>query len=487
MAPRLPCGRFRLWEFAGLKSAKKAALSLLIALALCAAPSLLALPSVRAATSYVLSPTDPGVAAICTSLGGTWDGSRACTIGSNLDLGSGDSIVVDPGAFLVVARGVTLANNGTIDDYGDITISAGGVVDNSGTIAAFIGNGTITNDGSIKNRPVGSIVIQRAGQTSPQVGSFDFTNSGVLDNGGNFTSFGNLTNSAAGYVTNSGSFDLGSATINVGNFSAPLTTNAGNFTNATGGTVTNDGATINNTGMITNAGTIVEKQNVFSIIDNFGTIKSDGTITIQAYMGNNATIINSGTITTVVGCPIADCGTLANNAVLINTAGGTIDISGNFGNNSNATLTNDGSLTNSRLMVNNRNATIMNSGAFDSSGTLSNFGSIDNSGSISNSGTFLNSGNVANGPGASITNARLITNDGGIANSGTITNACGGVIFGPGMVSGTPVTTTSACPATTTPAPEFPTEMLGPVTLSLLAVFLLAFKKGVRNSKMFEG
>ena len=123
-----------------MRSRNNAAFSLLT-IAACTL-LLSSLPSSRAATSYVLSPIDPNVGATCAALGGSWDGSRTCTLGSNFDLNPGDSLVIDPAAILVISTGVTLTNNGNITDYGKITNGSGGVLANSGTITAFIANGT---------------------------------------------------------------------------------------------------------------------------------------------------------------------------------------------------------------------------------------------------------------------------------------------------------------------------------------------------------
>jgi hypothetical protein len=469
-------GRFGLREPADLRTKGTTNFTLLLATLMLTAVLLSNAHASRAATSYDINPVDPGVAAVCASLGGAWDGSSTCTLESDLTIDSGYSMVVDSGAVLVIPMGVTVTNNGSIDDYGAITNYAGGFIANSGTIAGFIGNGSMTNHGSISNDPSGSISVEHSKQSSVYSGSFDFTNAGVLDNRGVFVSFGNFTNTVEASITNSGSFIFESATINVGNFSAPLATNAGSLTNFAAGTVIDDGATVNNTGIVTNAGTIAEKENVYSVIYNFGTITSNGTITDQAYFGNNATITNSGTITTLVGCPVAACGTFSNNDVLVNTSGGTIDNQGNFGNNANATLTNDGTLANSRLLVNNQNATILNSGAFNSSGIVTNIGSITNSGSIVNTGTIMNSGGITNGQGASVTNSRIITNAGSIVNSGSITDTCGGVLYGPGTVSGEPVNSTVVC-TTTTSVPEFPTGTIALVLLAALVLTSLATRK----------
>jgi hypothetical protein len=455
--------------------------SILLATAICAALLNSSAQASRAASSYVLSLADPAVATACAGLGGAWDGLDMCTLGGNLTLNSGDSLVVDPGAVLAIASGVAVTNDGAIEDYGTMAIGAGGSVTNSGTITAFIANGSMINEGSLANDPGGSISVEHPGQTAPEVGTFNFTNSGTFDNQGAFISFGNFTSSAGASITNSGNFSFVSATINIGKFSAPLATNAGAFTNLHGGTITIDGATFNNTGTVTNPGAITETQNVFSLIANFGTITSNGTIADTSFVRNNGTIINEGTITTLVGCTVAACGSLVNNAVLINTSGGTIDNDGNFGNNVNATFTNDGILNNSRVFINNVNGTVINSGTINSTGTLSNRASITNNGTIVSSGIVLNSGEIGNDPNATITNTRTITNTGRIDNSGTITNSCGGVIYGAGIIAGNPVSTNTDCTSTPSPVPEFPAEMVTPVLLSILILVSLVYMKGPRR------
>ena len=341
---------------------------------------LLSANSSHAAASIVLSPTDPAVSTACASLGGAWDGSTKCTLGRDLTLNPGDSLVVDPNANLAVPAGITLTNGGAIQDYGTIETGTGGFLTNSGNITAFIANGTLVNQGTMTNEPKGSVNVEHSGQTSVEVGEFNFTNTGTFDNLGTFVDYGNFTNGAKATITNSGSFSFSSATINVGNFSAPLATNAGTFTNLPTGTFTVDGATFNNTGTFTNPGAIIETQNVFSLMENFGTITSNGTIADDSFIRNNGTVTNAGTIATTVGCAVAACGSLVNNAALINTVGGTIENGGNFGNNVNATFTNYGNFTNARVFINNPNATVINSGTFVSTGTLTNRASIYNNG-----------------------------------------------------------------------------------------------------------
>ncbi|MDA4115007.1 MAG: hypothetical protein OK442_00455 [Thaumarchaeota archaeon] len=449
----------------------------------------------RAATSYVLSPIDPDVGAICASLGGSWDGSGTCTLGSSFDLGPGDSLVIDPAAVLAISPGVTLTNNGTVTDYGEITNSAGGVLANSGTITAFIANGTIVNDGSMSNGPDGSIGIEHSGQTSVQVGSFNFTNSGTLYNLGTIVDFGNLTNSAKASITNSGTFNFESATINIGKFSAPVTFNVGNFTNTVGGTVNEDGATINNTGIITNAGTFAEQDNVFSRINNAGTLTNNGTLTNYAYLVNvEGTIINSGTMSNLIGCAVVSCGTIANSGLVVNEHGGNITNRGNLGDyNTNprapglGTLSNNGTLTNLDYFDNTLGGTTINSGAIDNAGTFSNMGTTTNSGSITSSGVILNFGYIGNNSSGSITNSRTLSNTGNISNLGQITNACGGVIDPTGTISGNPVAGATSCSSTTTPAPEFPSEALVPLLLSVLVLVSLAYGRGPWSKSRFSG
>lgn len=465
-----------------MKIRSKSIFSFLLATAICTAVLSSANAS-RAVSSYVLSPADPAVAAVCASLGGAWNGPSTCTLGSDLTLNSSDSLVVDPNAVLVIPTGITVANVGAVEDYGMITTGAGAFLNNSGKITGFIGNGTITNHGTVTNEPDGFFTIRHLAQTSAEVGSFNFTNTGIFENLGAFVDFGNFTNRAEGSVTNSGSFSFSSATINIGKFSAPLATNAGAFTNLPTGTFTVDGPTFNNTGSLTNPGAIVETQNVYSVMENFGTISSNGTIADTSFIRNNGTIINSGKITTVVGCTVAACGSLVNNAFLVNAAPGTIENGGNFGNNVNATFTNYGNFTNARFFINNINGTVINSGTFVSSGTLTNRASIFNNASIVISGIVLNSGYIGNNPNGTITNSRTITNTGRIHNLGILNNACGGVIEGPGAISGNPVTSTTSCTTTTTstPVPEFSPEMLVPVTLSILIFVTFLTRKGLED------
>ena len=428
-------------------------------------------------------------------MGGSWDGSGTCTLERDFDLGSGDALLIDPAAALAIPSGVTFTNNGTVTDYGEIINSQGGFVANSGTITAFIANGTMINDGSMSNDPDGSISVEHPPQSSVQIGSFNFTNSGSLYNLGSFVDFGNITNSGDALIINSGSFTFDSATINVGKFSAPVTFNVGNFTNSAGGVVTEDGATINNTGTITNAGTFAEAQHVFSRINNVGTLTNNGTISSYGYLVNaGGTIVNSGTLTNLVGCSVASCGTIANGGIVINERGGNLTNQGNFGNyNTNprrpqfGTLTNDGNLTNANYFVNTAGGTTTNAGNIDNSGTLSNMGSMTNSGSITNSGIMINSAYLGNNSTGSITNSRTISNMGDIVNSGALTNGCGGVIDPTGTITGNPVTATSSCTSTSNPAPEFPAGAVAPLLLSVLILASLVHGRATRRKAPLGG
>ncbi len=364
-------------------------MSLLLAIAICTVLSLSSANKSVASTSYVLSTTDPAVSATCASLGGSWDGSKTCTLGSNFTLNSGDRILIDPGAILAIPSGVTIANDGAIQDYGTLADNAGGFVANSGTITAFIANGSIINFGTMTNNADGSIVVEHLQQSSPYAGTFDFINSGTFSNLGSFVNFGNLTNAADASISNFGTFSLESATINTGKFSAPLALNAGHLTNAAGATVTESGATINNTGTITNLGTIVEEQNVFSKINNLGTITTNGTITNVGFLVNLGTFVNSGMITNFVGCSTTSCGTLANSGILVNEVGGTIINQGNYGNfNGNlrrpqlGTLTNNGTFINMEVFTNALGGTTTNFGVINNSASFTNLSSISNAGSI---------------------------------------------------------------------------------------------------------
>ncbi len=156
----------------------KSVSSLILASAMCSA-LLLSANSSHAAASIVLSPTDPAVGTACASLGGAWDGSTKCTLGRDLTLNPGDSLVVDPNANLAVPAGITLTNGGAIQDYGTIETGTGGFLTNSGNITAFIANGTLINQGTMTNEPKESVNVEHSGQTSVEVGEFNFTNTGT--------------------------------------------------------------------------------------------------------------------------------------------------------------------------------------------------------------------------------------------------------------------------------------------------------------------
>jgi hypothetical protein len=445
----------------------------------------------HAATSYVLNPNEADVGTVCASMGGSFSAPDTCVLASDLTLGSGDSLTVDPGAVLVVAAGVTLTNEGVVEDYGTMDNDHGGFLANRGTITAFIGNGTIYNGGSMTNYPTGNITVEHSSQLPVHVGSFNFTNSGVFSNGGVVLSYGNLTNTVAGSFTNSGNLTLASATFNTGKFSAPLTENKGNLTNTAGGVVTDDGGTLNSTGTITNLGTVAEGQNVFSVINNGGTFANKGALTDVSYVSNNGTLSNSGTLSIAIGCPLASCGTLSNDGLLLNTPTGTIDNQGNLGNaNLNprrpqlGNFTNAGTTLNSGVFFNDVLGTALNIGSFDNLGTVTNMGSLDNFGSINNSLSIISSGYIDNNEGASITNWRTISNSGSITNSGTITNACGGVIDGAGTLSGSvAVTSCSTTSTTSTPAPQFPNWAVAPLFASALVAALTAHRLRGRGAR----
>jgi hypothetical protein len=213
-----------------------------------------------------------------------------------------------------------------------------------------------------------------------------------------------------------------------------------------GGIVTitsdNDFYGIENTGTITNAGTInLDNTAYYSIWNAGAVITNTGTINIGTsgafgttgiysvfYDGVEPTITNSGTIN--VQNTGSTYGIESGIGIFDNTAAGVIAItnSGELGIYSiSTTFTDAGKIT------------VFNTGAYG----------IDNNGPMTVSGT------LTVGPGADA-----------VLNQDTITQECGGIINGPGTIADNPYTPATNCPA---PAvPQFPSAGFAPVLLGLL-------------------
>ena len=202
------------------------AMSLLISSAVLLAPV-----STHATSSLVLSATGPAAlrqsTVACAGFGGSWSNSTAtCVVSESAVIGSGSDLTIEPRAQLVVdfnatleVSGVVNVNGSTVANTGTISISAAGVLDNTG----LLGNnyGVLTNSGIFDNGPNGTlanfgVVLDRYGGALQNAGLV--TNAGLIEvtsgssltnlgrvfngNGSSIANFGILANGAPGSIVN---------------------------------------------------------------------------------------------------------------------------------------------------------------------------------------------------------------------------------------------------------------------------------------------
>ena len=231
-------------------------------------PALVVLFSVLAFTTQdvaaLTSTVDDKISCEAPVVGGTWNSVTSTCVVATLVIGPTDTLVIasnvnfDVGTVTssgVIVNGgkINIANGGVITTSGAFTNigvidSMRGTITNSGSLNNF---GDITSSGTITNGPTG--VIQNNGHMSStgvitSSGVIQMNMNGVLTSNGTFTNSLNLVNK--GNIMTSGTFTNSGLVMNIGNI-----LNQGLFSNSN--TITNDGALFNLCGgSITNSGTI---------------------------------------------------------------------------------------------------------------------------------------------------------------------------------------------------------------------------------------
>jgi hypothetical protein len=143
----------------------------------------------------------------CADLGGSWSNSTAtCTVSGKGAVGSGGNLEIDSGAQLLISKGATFTNSGTIENNGTLTNS--GTIENNGTLTNTGGAtsyGDIVNSGTIANAPSGIMTNS---------GTLENEASGVVTNARDFYNTGAITNTGSWSNTCAGSlFEAGSGSI----------------------------------------------------------------------------------------------------------------------------------------------------------------------------------------------------------------------------------------------------------------------------------
>ncbi len=319
----------------------------------------------------------------------------------------------------------TITNNGLLTNFQDMTNN--GLISNNGTMTnklTMINNGTIVNEGTLNN---------------------DFatlTNEGTLNNNDMMTNTYNVTNN--GTLTNSDTIINDGFLIN-----NSLLTNGGfietqyQLTNEAAGNLTNTGrleiyGAIENDGMLTNTGTIL----IYAVLDgggvpinasmaNDGTLSSPGIVSIDlnSTLTNNGTMTFSGnwtsqgTFTNNSKLEILTGGYLTTTGTMLNTDSLTID--GQLWNNSN--LTNNGVITSNGYFQNNvnlfNNGTLVSNGGFWSNTLVNNTGMFIINGTMTSQGTIMNSGTMPNN--GTLTSNGSLYNSSSLKGSGTINVSSG--------------------------------------------------------------
>jgi hypothetical protein len=339
-----------------------------------------------------------------------------------IDVGAGSAtapITIFTGAVLLINSDTfTLGNGATATGLGKIHITSGtldvtgttvpvehlylqgGTLGGAGTITGVFGNtwqwdgGTMSGSGSTIVPGGATLLAGSAGSKSLNQRTLQIQGSGTLTFGGS----GALQLLNGGNVNNAGIFDIiGDAPINDAGFGGSIvnsgtfkksgtlggTTSLSNVTIANSGTIniqtgTLDPADINNTGTITNAGTLLVNSNTVTLgagsISGAGLVQvTSGTLTVNTAVTFPNLQFDGGTIN----------GTAVFNATALTWNGGTMGGTGttNIPASASATITTAATKT-----LNQRSFNVAPTGIATFAGT----GSIDmlNGGNITNNGLF---------------------------------------------------------------------------------------------------
>jgi hypothetical protein len=202
-------------------------------------------------------------------------------VGSNINGAvTNNGAVVNRGTIDTTGSTGVLDNNGSYQNFGQTTTTS---LDTSGTLANEAG-GTIDTDTAVLSGTVNNEGEINSGTSVTQTGG-SATNSGTLNtpiltiNGG---SFGNDGGTVSGnLVVNSGGTFGNGTTGSVG----------GTITNNAGGTFNSNGNVYSTT--VTNAGTLNSRSDLFSTLNNTGTMNVDGNTQVTGPATGGATALFS--------------------------------------------------------------------------------------------------------------------------------------------------------------------------------------------------
>ncbi len=292
-------------------------------------------------------------------------GATGTGISSMLDLNLTNTVTgtVSGGSGVVALGNATVENAGMIaggtfginashiaDVVNSGTISAGGVgvvgnianVSNSGTISqsgiggdAVIGASavTVSNSGTISSS--GGIAIEAmlggssANVTNTTTGTISgvsaiFANgSAIVDNAGMIEATGNAILASDLTVTNSGTIAAGAAFVGVFGDSVKVTNLSGGAISGNIG-ITGTNIKLTNFGLVTGSSTGVEGTMVAAT--NFGAITATGTNGVGIF-GVHTNLINSGSISGVIGIQSSDAASITNSGTIAGTGGTAIKLS----------------------------------------------------------------------------------------------------------------------------------------------------------------
>ena len=402
-------------------------------------------------------------------------------------LQAGSTIVVNAGTFVdesTAVGAVSVTGTGTFQVNPSFNLTEGATLNNGGALDNF-GNVTGPADGVVSNAGGAVVTNETSGVITGGTGNgVNFAAGGTVTNLGRITASqfaGVFASGAAGNVTNSGTI--------AGNTAGVFLNAGGIVSNQVGGTISgngNDAVFISGgNGTLTNSGTLLGPDGVRfqgagvtgTVINNAGAIIQGATIQGALAVGvgtlNGATLnlTNSGTITGTIGVGLDQGGTIINNAgatitgtllpaiefigtgnIVVFSNAGTVNGDVELGNFANAlTLVtggtingslNIGSATQASLTLDGGGAELISQAV---TGTISGFSSLTKQGA----GIWTIDENLAYGGGTIISGGTLRIGNGGTTGSitGNVVNNAAltfdrsdNITFG-GTISGTGVLT----------------------------------------------
>ncbi|UTH46322.1 autotransporter-associated beta strand repeat-containing protein [Loktanella salsilacus] len=317
-------------------------------------------------------------------------GDEGITNAGDLNFNGGTTTVNSAGGDIDNSGTITVANGATMDATGD-TVTNIGTINNAGTLEAttITNSATLISSGVINGDVDNSGTLEVGGTLN---GAMTNNEAGTVTTTADVLGITVLTQNSSGLVTIADGYSLEAETINVTAGSAGLSVGVGSSLVGTGNTL-NNAATID----VAAGGTIMDVGAINNLAAGIINFADGGTLAADTDVSGDEGITNAGDLNFNGG------------TTTVNSAGGDIDNSGTITVANGATMDATGDTVTNIGTINNAGTleatTITNSATLISSGVIN--GDVDNSGTLEVGGT-LNGAMTNNEAGTVTTTADVL-------------------------------------------------------------------------------